>query len=71
MKITRTCQKCGCTDILRIDGNVGAYGSGNNIQVGLSNFSAVKVNRFVCCDCGFSEEWIDKEDITKLKKKFQ
>ena len=48
MKITGKCQKCGCTDILRINCNVGAYGSGNNIHVGLTNFSAVKVNRIHC-----------------------
>ena len=43
----------------------------NNIQVGWSNFSAVLVNRYVCCDCGYSEEWIDKEDIAALKKKYK
>jgi len=25
----------------------------------------------VCCDCGYSEEWIEKEDIPTLKKKYQ
>ena len=43
----------------------------NNIQVGLTVFSAVLVNRYVCCDCGYSEEWIDKEDIPTLKRKYQ
>ena len=49
----------------------GAYGVGNNIQVGWSNFSAVLVHRYVCCDCGYSEEWIDREDIPALKKKYK
>ena len=32
----------------------------------MSIFSAVKVNRYICCNCGFTEEWIDKEDINKI-----
>ena len=71
MKNTRICPKCNGTEILRVDGNAGAYGSGNNIPVGMTNFSAVLVNRYVCCNCGFTEEWIDKEDIAKLKKKYK
>lgn len=71
MKNTKKCPKCGGTDILRVAGSAGAYGTGNNIQTGLSNFSAVKVHRYVCCGCGYSEEWIDKEDIPRLVKKYK
>lgn len=71
MKMKNRCPKCGGSDIVTVPGNVGAYGSGNNIQVGWTNLSAVLVNRYVCCDCGYSEEWIDKEDIQTLKKKYQ
>lgn len=47
------------------------YGAGNNIFLGLSIFSAVKVTRFVCLACGFSEEWIEsKGDLQEIKKKF-
>ncbi len=70
MKNTRICPKCGSSDIVMVPGKAGAYGVGNNIQVGLTNFSAILVNRYVCCSCGFSEEWIEREDIPKLKKKF-
>ncbi len=70
MKNSKICPKCSSSDIIRIPGKAGAYGVGNNIQTGLSNFSAVLVHRYVCCNCGVSEEWIDKEDIARLKKKF-
>ena len=70
MKNTHICPKCNSNDILIIPGKAGAYGVGNNIQAGLSNFSAVLVHRHLCCSCGYSEEWIDKEDIPKLRKKF-
>jgi len=66
MKINKTCPKCQSADIIRIDGSVGAYGVGNNVMVGATIFSAVKVNRYICCNCGFTEEWIDKSDIDKI-----
>lgn len=71
MKNRHCCPKCNSSDIIRIDGSAGAYGMGNNIQTGWSNLSAVLVNRYVCCSCGYSEEWIDKEDIPKLEKKYK
>ena len=71
MKNKNICPKCGSADIVVVPGRAGAYGTGNNIQVGLTNFSAVLVNRYVCCSCGYSEEWIEKEDIPTLKKKYK
>lgn len=67
MKRTRRCPKCGGTDILRVDGYTGAYGAGNNIMVGATIFSGVNVNRYICCTCGYTEEWIDREDIEKVR----
>ena len=67
MKLTGICPKCGSNDILRIEGNVGMYGSGNHIPVGITRFSAVKVHRYLCCSCGYSEEWINQEDIPKIE----
>ena len=65
MKNTKLCPKCQSTDIVRFDGNVGAYGSGNNMYI--TALRAVKVNRYICCRCGFTEEWIDREDLEKVK----
>ena len=53
MKVTKTCPKCQSTNIIRIDGYAGAYGSGNNVLTGNTIFSAVNVNRYICCNCGF------------------
>lgn len=71
MKTSKRCPKCAGTDLVRIPGKVGAYGTGNNILTGVSIFSSVPVHRYVCCRCGFTEEWIDLEDIPKLKAKYQ
>ena len=71
MKHTHICPKCGGEDILCIPGSCGSYGIGNNIMVGLSRFSAIPVHRYLCCTCGYSEEWIDPADIPKLENKFR
>lgn len=70
MKNSGRCPKCGCREILRISGKAGAYGSGNNIPTGMTIFSAVPVHRYLCCGCGHSEEWVDLEDIPRLKDRF-
>ena len=66
MKNSKICPKCGYGDIVRIDGYTGPYGTGNNVMVGKTIFSGVNVNRYVCCTCCYTEEWIDKEDIEKI-----
>ena len=67
MKNTKTCPKCNSTDVVSVNGTVGAHGTGNNIMIGATIFSAVNVNRYICCSCGFTEEWIDKVDIDTIK----
>ncbi len=68
MKNTKICPKCNSSDILIVDGYAGAYGSGNNIMTGMTIFSAVKVDRYICCSCGYTEEWINTKNMDKLKK---
>ncbi len=70
MKFTKLCPKCNSSDIIKVPGKAGAYGSGNNIMTGWTIFSAVLVHRYVCCSCGYSEEWIDQNDLQKLKDNF-
>lgn len=66
----RICCKCKSNKIIRIPGETGIYGTGNNIPAGVFNGS-VGVTRYVCAECGYVEEWIDnKNDINKLAKKF-
>lgn len=67
MKNKKICPKCQSRDILRFDGFVGGYGSGNHLLTGLTVLSAVNVNRYVCCSCGFTEEWIDEEFLDKVR----
>ena len=71
MKNTQKCPKCNSDDIIKIPGTAGTHGAGNNVPMGATIFSYVKVPRIVCCGCGYAEEWIDIEDIEKLKKKYK
>ena len=72
MKTTQTCPKCQSKDVMRIPGSIGGYGAGNNIPLGRTIFGGfVKVTRFLCGACGFSEEWIDDAaDLARVKAKF-
>ena len=54
MKNQRICPKCNGSDIVIVDGYCGPYGSGNNIMTGATIFSGVKVNRYICCSCGYT-----------------
>lgn len=72
MKTTGKCAKCGSTEVLRIPGQVGAFGAGNNIPAGKTLFSSVKVARFLCGQCGYSEEWVESAaDLQKLREKYR
>jgi hypothetical protein len=71
MRNSKRCSKCQSTDNVRMPGQARALGAGNNIEFGITNFSAIKVTRYLCASCGFIEEWIDSpDDIAKLKKKY-
>lgn len=72
MKNTKLCPKCDSNNILKIPGKHTGYGAGNIIMVGLTAVKAVKVTRFICEQCGYSEEWIEnKEDIQRLINKYK
>jgi len=71
MKHDGRCPKCGGDHVVRIPGAVGGYGAGNNVPMGWFVFSAIKVSRYACTDCGFLEEWVDVPgDLKRLRERF-
>lgn len=68
MKNTGVCPKCAAHDIIHVPGEkrsmTGAVG--NTVAAGL--LAHVLVSRFVCCDCGYSEEWIESDEALKKLK---
>ncbi len=63
MKNGRICPKCGSNDIIEIPG--GYEGGANWLPAGLGT---VPIDRFVCCSCGYSEEWIRADKLEKVKR---
>lgn len=70
MKNSGICPKCGGKEILRIFGAVMDRSDGNRPPITVSGFSMPRVHRYVCCGCGYSEEWVDPRDLPGLKKEF-
>ena len=71
MKNSKTCPKCESKNILLIPGST-RQSTGNAISTNIFGFTSVLITRFLCEDCGYSEEWVQKkEDITVLKKKYK
>lgn len=60
MKNKKICPKCNSEKILRILGETGIYGTGNNIPAGFLN-GTVNISRYLCCNCGYMEEWVDSK----------
>ncbi len=67
MKNRGVCRKCKSHDIIRIDAKLEG---GTVIYLGLMD--SVALSRFICGNCGFTEEWLEgEEEIDKLKRRFQ
>ena len=68
MKNTKTCPKCQSKDILRLTD----HGYGNMLATNITILGAVYMTRFICADCGFTEQWVESAaDRSRLKKKYE
>lgn len=66
MKNTGKCAKCGSDAVIALDNNMGQQLT----PVRISAFSVASTTRYICCDCGYMEEWISSDkDLKKLRKK--
>ena len=72
MKNTKSCPKCGSTDIVRIPDNPNRHASGNNIYTSTYTlFGKIPVIRYVCCSCGYAENWVEnEEELEEIRKTF-
>lgn len=70
MKNTKACPKCSSAELIRVTGVAGPSGSNNVIHMGgLTLWNEIRVARYVCLSCGFSEEWIDnRDDLARLRE---
>ena len=68
MKTSNTCVKCNSNNLRKIEGKYPLSKVNNIIKV--SPFKTLYVTSYVCVECGYLEEWIEKpEDLEYLAKK--
>ena len=63
----KVCPKCRSSRIAKINNSVGQQF--NHIKLGL--LTIADVSRYVCCDCGYTEEWLEKQkDLKKIAEMY-
>lgn len=72
MKNTKKCPKCGSVNIVRIPDNPSRHASGNNIYIStFTLINKIPVIRYVCCNCGYVENWVESQnECDKIKRTF-
>lgn len=72
MKNTGKCPKCCSVNIVRIPDNPYRHASGNNIYTSTATLiGKIPVIRYVCCNCGYVENWVERaNELSKIKKVF-
>lgn len=66
MKHTHKCPKCGSEDVLKVPGREMVDRGMNVVPLWFGNWA--RIDRWVCCNCGYSEEWVDEEALEDVKK---
>lgn len=62
MRQNKRCPKCGSGDIARVPDNPRRHASGNNIYTTtLTLAGKIPVIRYICCDCGYVENWVENQ----------
>lgn len=63
----RICSRCNSEQFVKIDNTSGQHFS--RIKTGA--LTVAEVSRYVCCSCGFTEEWIENDDdLKRIKEKY-
>lgn len=72
MKNTGRCTKCGSANIVRVPDNPYRHASGNNIYTSTATLMGkIPVIRYVCCECGYVENWVEREhELRKIMNVF-
>lgn len=68
MKFNYCCPKCQGSEIAKIEGGSFKGNVYNSISLGLS---MIYLTRYVCTNCGFSENYVENPtDLAKIKNKY-
>lgn len=67
MKYAKKCPKCGSGDLIRVTNDGFPDSSSKGIMTGITILSNIPVERYICCGCGYTEEWLSHSSIEKLR----
>lgn len=69
MKNERRCPKCQSKNIVRVPDNPYRHASGSNIYTTTRTLiGKIPVIRYVCCNCGYVENWVEnQQELEKIK----
>lgn len=71
MKNTSQCPKCDGRKTIRIPSPKFGRTGDNSIRIGWGKSNQSRVTRYLCCQCGFTEEWVDDPyDIAKIEASY-
>ena len=71
MKNTKRCPKCGSQVIVRVPDNAHRYLANSICMTSLAFVKRIPVARYVCCDCGYVENWVENgREREKLRHSF-
>ena len=72
MKDTGTCPKCGSGEIVRVPDKAHRYLANSICITRLAWVRRVPVDRYVCCGCGYVEDWVaDKSGIREIRQAYR
>lgn len=71
MRNAHVCPKCGSRDIVRVPDNAHRYLANSICITKLVTVERVPVARYVCCGCGYVENWVEtQKGLTAVKQAF-
>lgn len=71
MKNMGCCPKCHSRNIVRVPDNAHRYLAHSIAITKVVTVERVPVARYVCCDCGYVESWVENQhEMDEIKKTF-
>ena len=65
MRDSKQCPKCNGTEIFTDEG---IAKRGDRVALGVDSWTRIFIATYVCLDCGYVDEYIDKESMDEKRK---
>jgi predicted nucleic-acid-binding Zn-ribbon protein len=71
MNRSKTCPKCRSKRIVVVPSRTQAPTIGSSVRLGSTIFSAIRLSRRICAECGYVEDWVESaKDLARITAKF-